>query len=211
MVASVRKRPGNSCSDLPEVVASPEGRKWCVCDGEREKQAVGVAFEILMMQFPLRGGPPICEQNRQNLAKNGETEIKNVQGGRKWGRNSLHKRRNHLPRILDFFLASCKSPDFLKIEMPFLWAFLFGQKKRTLGVFQPCGHIHWQLTDQPHPVWSSGCSSSDCSMRGSWWWWGESDGEGGCQLLSLSQFTLYKSSRKEASVEKLHQNHVGLF
>lgn len=47
----------------------------------REKQAVGVAFGILMMQFPLRGGPPICEQNRQNLAKNGETEIKNDMGG----------------------------------------------------------------------------------------------------------------------------------
>lgn len=43
---------------------------------EREKQAVGVAFGTLMMQCPLRGGPSICERNAQNLAKNGETEIK---------------------------------------------------------------------------------------------------------------------------------------
>lgn len=74
MAASLGERPGNSRSDLPEVVASPEGRKGC--DREEKNQAVGAAFGILMMQFPLRGGPPICEQNTQNPAKNGETEIK---------------------------------------------------------------------------------------------------------------------------------------
>lgn len=103
-----------------------------MCDREREKQVVGVAFEILMMQFPLRGGPPICEQNRQNLAKNGETEKKDVQGGRKLGRNLLDKRRNHLPGVLDLFLASCKSPDFLEIEMPFYEHFFLCRKSHVV-------------------------------------------------------------------------------
>ena len=41
----------------------------CVCVRLREKQGVGVALGVLMTQFPLRGGPPICEWNRQDLAK----------------------------------------------------------------------------------------------------------------------------------------------
>lgn len=39
----------------------------CVCVREKE-WGVGVALGVLMTQFPLRGGPPICEWNRQDLA-----------------------------------------------------------------------------------------------------------------------------------------------
>lgn len=68
---------------------SPRG--WSITRGEkrvrerREKQAVGVAFGVLIMQFPLRGGPPICEWNRQNLAKNGGNWNKKWYGREKWG------------------------------------------------------------------------------------------------------------------------------
>lgn len=34
----------------------------------------GVALGVLVTQFPLRGGPPICEWNRQDLAKITERE-----------------------------------------------------------------------------------------------------------------------------------------
>lgn len=47
---------------------------------------VGVALGVLMTQFPLRGGPPICEWNRQDLAKKskiGESEQEVVYGTRR--------------------------------------------------------------------------------------------------------------------------------
>lgn len=71
---------------------------------EREKQAVGVALGISMMQFPLRGGPPICEWNRQNLAKNGETEIRINMGERSGGIIRLSEPSTRNPGFLSYFM-----------------------------------------------------------------------------------------------------------
>lgn len=77
MAASLTERQGDAHPDLSGLSRTAREGVMCVCvsewvrKGERER-GVGVALGVLMTQFPLRGGPPICEQNRWDLAKKKE-------------------------------------------------------------------------------------------------------------------------------------------
>lgn len=67
MAASLTERLRGAHTDV-RCVTHSEGRKGVYGRERDEKGVWGLLQGVLMMQFPLRGGPPICEWNRQDLA-----------------------------------------------------------------------------------------------------------------------------------------------